>query len=278
MERSGSSSTRRLANGAVMHYGHWAGRCWLPERARPGMRLREQRHRPRGGRPHRRGAATLLRRHLRRADLVRLTSRSGAGPAARCERELEHDRVVPRSARTAPAQRRGRHRLLDRRLPALQHGLTRADLSRWRSPSGNYDPVNWNASGDRGGSAYFTDPSDYVAHLHGDPLDWLGSGCASSSSSVKDRRRPTRPLAAASPAAWAGCWRRRASARVTYRHASAHGLGLVEKQIANDLPRFAERRRRRRRRRFRRRMVEMSLAGERRPVRRSQPAGPVRPA
>ena len=57
---------------------------------------------------------------------------------------------------------------------ALQLALTRADLFPVAlCQSGNYDPADWNAWGDRGEAAYFTNPSDYVAHLHGDHLDWL---------------------------------------------------------------------------------------------------------
>jgi esterase/lipase superfamily enzyme len=41
--------------------------------------------------------------------------------------------------------------------------------------SGNYDPASWNAWGERGDAAYFHNPSDYVAHLHGDHLEWLRS-------------------------------------------------------------------------------------------------------
>jgi esterase/lipase superfamily enzyme len=41
--------------------------------------------------------------------------------------------------------------------------------------SGNYDPSSWNAWGERGDAAYFNNPMDYVAHLHGDHLDWLRS-------------------------------------------------------------------------------------------------------
>jgi esterase/lipase superfamily enzyme len=39
--------------------------------------------------------------------------------------------------------------------------------------SGNYDPAAWNGWGDRGETAYFNNPMDYVAHLEGDHLDWL---------------------------------------------------------------------------------------------------------
>ncbi len=59
---------------------------------------------------------------------------------------------------------------------ALQFALTRADLFPVAiCQSGNYDPSSWHAWGDRGDAAYFTNPSDYVPHLHGDHLDWLRS-------------------------------------------------------------------------------------------------------
>jgi esterase/lipase superfamily enzyme len=41
--------------------------------------------------------------------------------------------------------------------------------------SGSYDPAEWHAWGDRGTAAYFHNPIDYVANLHGDHLDWLRS-------------------------------------------------------------------------------------------------------
>lgn len=39
--------------------------------------------------------------------------------------------------------------------------------------SGNYDPSSWDSWGERGAAAYFNNPIDYVANLHGDHLDWL---------------------------------------------------------------------------------------------------------
>ncbi len=59
---------------------------------------------------------------------------------------------------------------------ALQLALTRADLVPLAiCQSGNYDPADWHAWGERGDAAYFTNPTDYVPHLHGDHLDWLRS-------------------------------------------------------------------------------------------------------
>ena len=59
---------------------------------------------------------------------------------------------------------------------ALNFALTRADLFPVAiCQSGNYDPSQWHAWGDRGDAAYFTNPSNYVPNLHGDHLDWLRS-------------------------------------------------------------------------------------------------------
>ena len=41
--------------------------------------------------------------------------------------------------------------------------------------SGNYDPSTWRTWGERGDAAYYNNPVDYVANLHGDHLDWLRS-------------------------------------------------------------------------------------------------------
>jgi esterase/lipase superfamily enzyme len=59
---------------------------------------------------------------------------------------------------------------------ALNFALKRAD----RFPlalcfSGNYDPSAWHGWGERGDAAYFNNPTDYVAHLSGEHLDWLRS-------------------------------------------------------------------------------------------------------
>ncbi|WP_040158628.1 esterase family protein [Mobilicoccus massiliensis] len=59
---------------------------------------------------------------------------------------------------------------------ALQFTLRRADLFPLAiCLSGNYDPSTWHAWGERGEAAYFTNPCDYVPHLHGDHLNWLRS-------------------------------------------------------------------------------------------------------
>ena len=39
--------------------------------------------------------------------------------------------------------------------------------------SGSYDPSRWQAWGERGDAAYFTNPMDFVPGLGGEHLDWL---------------------------------------------------------------------------------------------------------
>jgi esterase/lipase superfamily enzyme len=57
---------------------------------------------------------------------------------------------------------------------AANFALKRADLFPLAiCLSGNYDPSTWHGWGERGEAAYFNNPLDYVAHLHGDHLEWL---------------------------------------------------------------------------------------------------------
>jgi esterase/lipase superfamily enzyme len=57
---------------------------------------------------------------------------------------------------------------------AANFALKRADLFPLALCfSGNYDPASWNGWGERGTAAYFSNPQDYVGHLHGGHLDWL---------------------------------------------------------------------------------------------------------
>ena len=57
---------------------------------------------------------------------------------------------------------------------ALNFALRRADLFPLAiCLSGNYDPTSWHGWGERGDALYFNNPTDYVANLHGDHLDWL---------------------------------------------------------------------------------------------------------
>jgi esterase/lipase superfamily enzyme len=57
---------------------------------------------------------------------------------------------------------------------ALNFAFRRADLFPVAlCLSGNYDPTTWNGWGERGDALYFNNPSNYVANLHGEHLDWL---------------------------------------------------------------------------------------------------------
>jgi esterase/lipase superfamily enzyme len=57
---------------------------------------------------------------------------------------------------------------------ALNFAFKRADLFPLAICfSGNYDSASWQRWGERGSASYFNNPSDYVAHLHGDHLAWL---------------------------------------------------------------------------------------------------------
>jgi esterase/lipase superfamily enzyme len=59
---------------------------------------------------------------------------------------------------------------------ALNFAFKRADLFPLALCfSGNYDPSAWHGWGERGDALYFNNPTDYVANLHGDHLDWLRS-------------------------------------------------------------------------------------------------------
>ncbi len=57
---------------------------------------------------------------------------------------------------------------------ALNFAFKRADLFPLALCfSGNYDPSAWHGWGERGDAAYFNNPTDYIAHLDGDHLNWL---------------------------------------------------------------------------------------------------------
>ncbi|MDQ3789494.1 MAG: alpha/beta hydrolase-fold protein [Actinomycetota bacterium] len=59
---------------------------------------------------------------------------------------------------------------------AVLFALRRADLFPLAiGLSGNYDPSTWDAWGERGEAAYFTNPVDFVPNLNGDHLEWLRS-------------------------------------------------------------------------------------------------------
>ena len=57
---------------------------------------------------------------------------------------------------------------------AVNFALKRADLfPSALAMSGSYDPSAWHGWGERGDAAYFNNPTDYVANLGGEHLDWL---------------------------------------------------------------------------------------------------------
>ena len=57
---------------------------------------------------------------------------------------------------------------------ALNFAFKRADIFPLAMCfSGNYDPSAWHGWGERGEATYFNNPTDYIANLHGDHLDWL---------------------------------------------------------------------------------------------------------
>jgi esterase/lipase superfamily enzyme len=59
---------------------------------------------------------------------------------------------------------------------AANFALKRADLFPLALCfSGNYDPSSWDGWGERGDTAYFNNPIDYVGQLSGDHLAWLRS-------------------------------------------------------------------------------------------------------
>ena len=124
---------------------------------------------------------------------------------------------------------------------ALQFALTRADLFPVAiCQSGNYDPSTWHSWGDRGDSAYFTNPTDYVPHLHGDHLDWLrdrlhvvltvGQGAWEThpTGSLPSARQMSALLAGKGISHELDLW----------GHDVAHDWPWWRKQIAHHLPRF----------------------------------------
>ncbi len=124
---------------------------------------------------------------------------------------------------------------------ALQLALTRADLFPVAlCLSGNYDPAQWNAWGERGDAAYFTNPSDYVANLHGDHLDWLrqrldvvlvvGEG--------PWEVHPTGSLPSAREMAGLLAGKGIPHELDVWGHDSAHDWDWWQKQVAHHLPRF----------------------------------------
>ena len=119
----------------------------------------------------------LLRRLLRRRVLVGPRHPAGgAGAAARRYESWILDQVVPFIHERL---RRARRRSLTTgcsmgAFHAANFALRRADLFPLAlCLSGNYDPAPGTAGASRATRAYFNNPTDYVAALHGDHLEWL---------------------------------------------------------------------------------------------------------
>ena len=124
---------------------------------------------------------------------------------------------------------------------ALQLALTRADLFPVAlCLSGNYDPSQWRAWGERGDAAYFTNPTDYVGHLGGDHLEWLrsrlhvvlvvGQGAWET--------HPTRSLPSAHQMAGLLAEKGIPHELDLWGHDSAHDWDWWQRQLAHHLPRF----------------------------------------
>ena len=116
----------------------------------------------------------LLRRQLRLGSWHHGDLRWRSGRAARPLRGLDREPGRRRSSTATRAARRNhRHRASFGAYHAANFALKRADLFPLAiCQSGVYDVsvVGW---GERGDAVYFNNPADYVAHLHGDHLDWL---------------------------------------------------------------------------------------------------------
>ena len=78
---------------------------------------------------------------------------------------------------------------------AVHFALQRADLVPLAIGfSGNYDVSTWRAWGDRGDATYFANPTDYVANLHGDHLEWLRRRVSMLLSAARVPGRRIRPV------------------------------------------------------------------------------------
>lgn len=59
---------------------------------------------------------------------------------------------------------------------AVHFALTHCDIAPLAiGLSGSYDVTDWHGWGDRGEATYFANPTDYVAGMHGEHLDWVRS-------------------------------------------------------------------------------------------------------
>jgi len=124
---------------------------------------------------------------------------------------------------------------------ALNFALTRADLFPVAiCQSGNYDPSLWHAWGDRGDQSYFTNPTDYVPHLHGDHLEWLRSRVhiVLTVGEGAWETEPTGSLPSARKMGGLLAEKGIPHDLDVWGHDSAHDWPWWQKQIAHHLPRF----------------------------------------
>jgi len=125
---------------------------------------------------------------------------------------------------------------------ALSFTLTRADLFPVAiCQSGSYDPSSWyTGEGERGDAAYFTNPTDFVPHLHGEHLDWLRSRSwiVLTVGQGPWEVHPTGSLPQAYRMAALLAERDIPSELDVWGHDSAHDWPWWQRQIAHHLPRF----------------------------------------
>ncbi|CAN5751506.1 alpha/beta hydrolase-fold protein [soil metagenome] len=124
---------------------------------------------------------------------------------------------------------------------ALSLALKRADLFPVAiCQSGSYDPSRWHVWGERGDAAYFTNPTDFVANLGGDHLDWL-RGRLFVLLTVGQGAWETDPTGSLpSTRQLAGLLRERGIPHELdeWGHDVAHDWPWWQRQIAHHLPRF----------------------------------------
>ena len=124
---------------------------------------------------------------------------------------------------------------------ALNFTLKRADLFPVAiCQSGNYDPSQWRAWGERGDATYFSNPVDYVPNLDGDHLEWLRSR-VSVVLTVGQGAWETHPTGSLPSARrMAGLLQEKGIACELdeWGHDVAHDWPWWQRQIAHQLPRF----------------------------------------
>ena len=206
--------------GTVIRYGHY-GRPdrGVPQRARARLELREQRHGRCRGRPHRGrpGSSSTAS--------TPSTGESWSNTSIPLEERAQRHRAFRvLGLRAGPAgwigedspgvERRIGHRMHSLgAYHALNFALTRADLFPVAiCQSGNYDPTGWTPWGERSNTAYFTNPTEYVAPpARRPPRLAATAGSTSCSPWGRVRGRRTRPARCRPPTRWASCWPTRGS-------------------------------------------------------------------